>query len=63
MKIRLAKKIIKEGFITYYKRHIYRKMVARNIYPYWELQSYIRDHRITKAISLTRKRGKHETKN
>ena len=51
MKIRLAKKIMKRAFnIT--KRES-RLIHYRLKFPYWDIQSLHRDHRITKARSLT----------
>lgn len=56
MKIRLAKKIMKDGTSAYYRVRISRKLCASNKIPYWYVKGYKRDHRITKAIRLTRKK-------
>lgn len=58
MKIRQAKKIMKDGTSAYYRVRISRKLCASNKIPYWYVKGYKRDHRITKAIRLTRRKKK-----
>ena len=65
MKIRLAKKIMKEAHITFLALKNKQKTIPRR---YWCIdfllwfyheagdKRYAKDHRITKAISLTRKK-------
>lgn len=53
MKIRLAKKIMSSGNNYWKDKRIDNAMLNEN----WvDDANYIRDHRITKAISLTRKK-------
>ncbi len=60
MKARLAQKIVKRAFnIT--KRES-RLMHDRLKFPYWNVQSLHRDHRITKAISITNRGNKNDGK-
>ena len=71
MKIRLVKKIMKAKTYMIKQAIAYPSFREIPILPYWSekwlmykgwnaMQVSFSDHRITKAISLTRKRGKHE---
>ncbi len=60
MKARLAKKIVKRAFNITKKES--RLIHDRLKFPYWDVQSLHRDHRITKAISITNRGNKNDGK-
>lgn len=60
MKIRQAKKIMRKAFNL--SKREWRIIIIKGQFPYWDLQSLKRDHRITKAKSLTIKRATNEDK-
>ena len=54
MKIRQAKKIMRKAFNL--SKREWRIIIIKGKFPYWDLQSLKRDHRIAKAIRLTSKK-------